>query len=209
MTIRDLDWTDAGIEGAWRYINRLWRMVNQPRVTLVPTGASKPGDLGNGAAAALKKTHKTIDQVSRDLDIFHFNKAVARIRELTNELEGLDPGEKGADWVLRNGLETAVRLIGPMMPHLAEELWHSLGHETLLTDTAWPEADDDQLQEENVTIAVQVNGKLRGTVELPKDSDDKTVETAALALSNVVSAIKGKSVRKVIVVPNRIINVVV
>jgi leucyl-tRNA synthetase len=79
----------------------------------------------------------------------------------------------------------------------------------LLTDTAWPEADDDQLQEENVTIAVQVNGKLRGTVELPKDSDDKTVETAALALSNVVSAIKGKSVRKVIVVPNRIINVVV
>jgi leucyl-tRNA synthetase len=206
---RDLDWTDAGIEGAWRYINRLWRMVNQPRVTLVPTGASKPGDLGNGAAAALKKTHKTIDQVSRDLDIFHFNKAVARIRELTNELEGLDPGEKGADWVLRNGLETAVRLIGPMMPHLAEELWHSLGHETLLTDTAWPEADDGQLQEENVTIAVQVNGKLRGTVELPKDSDDKTVETAALALSNVVSAIKGKSVRKVIVVPNRIINVVV
>ncbi len=206
---RDLDWTDAGIEGAWRYINRLWRMVNQPTAALAPAGASKPGDLGNGAAAALKKTHKAIDRVSRDLDIFHFNKAVARIRELTNELEGLDPGEKGADWVLRNGLETAVRLIGPMMPHLAEELWHSLGHETLLADTAWPEADDDQLQEETVTIAVQVNGKLRGTVELPRDSDDETAETAALALSNVVSAIKGKSVRKVIVVPNRIINVVV
>jgi leucyl-tRNA synthetase len=206
---RDLDWTDAGIEGAWRYVNRLWRMVNQPDAALIPPGTPNPGGLGETAVAALKSIHKTIDLVSRDLDRFHFNKAVARIRELTNELEDLDPGEKGAGWVLRHGLETAVCLIGPMMPHLAEELWHSLGHETLLADTAWPEADQDQLIEENVTIAVQVNGKLRGTLELPKDSDDETAETAALELSNVAQAIEGKSVKKVIVVPNRIINVVV
>ncbi len=206
---RDLDWTEAGIEGAWRYVNRLWRMVNQPDATLVPPGAPNPGGLGETAAAALKSIHKTIDLVSRDLDRFHFNKAVARIRELTNELEDLDADEKGADWVLRHGLEAAVCLIGPMMPHLAEELWHSLGHETLLADTAWPEADQSQLIEENVTIAVQVNGKLRGTLELPKDSDNETAETAALELSNVAQAIAGKTVLKVIVVPNRIINVVV
>ena len=96
-----------------------------------------------------------------------------------------------------------------MMPHLAEDLWHSLGHETLLADTAWPEADPSQLVEENVTIAVQVNGKLRGTLEMPKDSDQEKAEAEALKLSNVVAAIGGKTVKKVIVVPNRIINVVV
>ena len=96
-----------------------------------------------------------------------------------------------------------------MMPHLAEELWHSLGHQTLLADTPWPEAEADQLVEKNVTVSVQVNGKLRGTLDLPKDSDDQTAETGALALENVSVAIAGKPIRKVIIVPNRIINVVV
>ena len=210
---RDLDWTEAGIEGAWRYVNRLWRMVNQapppPGTSLAAVGVTRPDALGEHSQAVLKVIHRTIVAVSDDLDKFHFNRAVARIRELTNELEDLSPEEEGADWVMRQGLETAVCLIGPMMPHLAEELWHSLGHQTLLADTPWPEAEADQLVEKNVTVAVQVNGKLRGTLDLPKDSDDQTAETAALALENVSAAIAGKPIRKVIIVPNRIINVVV
>ena len=210
---RDLDWTEAGIEGAWRYLNRLWRMVNQapapPGTFLAAIGVTRPDALGEHSQAVLKIIHRTIVAVSDDLDKFHFNRAVARIRELTNELEDLSPEEEGADWVMRQGLETAVCLIGPMMPHLAEELWHSLGHQTLLADTPWPEAEADQLVEKNVTVAVQVNGKLRGTLDLPKDSDDQTAETAALALENVSAAIAGKPIRKVIIVPNRIINVVV
>jgi len=210
---RDLDWTEAGIEGAWRYVNRLWRMVNQapapPGTSLAAVGVTRPDALGEHSQAVLKIIHRTIVAVSDDLDKFHFNRAVARIRELTNELEDLSPEEEGADWVMRQGLETAVYLIGPMMPHLAEELWHSLGHQTLLADTPWPEAEADQLVEKNVTVAVQVNGKLRGTLDLPKDSDDQTAETAALALENVSAAIAGKPIRKVIIVPNRIINVVV
>ena len=210
---RDLDWTEAGIEGAWRYLNRLWRMVNQatapPGTFLAAIGVTRPDALGEHSQAVLKIIHRTIVAVSDDLDKFHFNRAVARIRELTNELEDLSPEEEGADWVMRQGLETAVYLIGPMMPHLAEELWHSLGHQTLLADTPWPEAEADQLVEKNVTVAVQVNGKLRGTLDLPKDSDDQTAETAALALENVSAAIAGKPIRKVIIVPNRIINVVV
>ena len=210
---RDLDWTEAGIEGAWRYVNRLWRMVNQapgpPGTFLAAIGVTRPDALGEHSQAVLKIIHRTIVAVSDDLDKFHFNRAVARIRELTNELEDLSPEEEGADWVMRQGLETAVYLIGPMMPHLAEELWHSLGHQTLLTDTPWPEAEADQLVEKNVTVAVQVNGKLRGTLDLPKDSDDQTAETGALALENVSAAIAGKPIRKVIIVPNRIINVVV
>ena len=210
---RDLDWTEAGIEGAWRYVNRLWRMVNQapapPGTFLAAIGVTRPDALGEHSQAVLKIIHRTIVAVSDDLDKFHFNRAVARIRELTNELEDLSPEEEGADWVMRQGLETAVYLIGPMMPHLAEELWHILGHQTLLADTPWPEAEADQLVEKNVTVAVQVNGKLRGTLDLPKDSDDQTAETAALALENVSAAIAGKPIRKVIIVPNRIINVVV
>jgi leucyl-tRNA synthetase len=210
---RDLDWTEAGIEGAWRYVNRLWRMVNQapapPGTFLATIGVTRPDALGEHSQAVLKIIHRTIVAVSDDLDKFHFNRAVARIRELTNELEDLSPEEEGADWVMRQGLETAVYLIGPMMPHLAEELWHSLGHQTLLADTPWPEAEADQLVEKNVTVAVQVNGKLRGTLDLPKDSDDQTAETGALALENVSAAIAGKPIRKVIIVPNRIINVVV
>ena len=210
---RDLDWTEAGIEGAWRYVNRLWRMVNQapapPGTSLAAIGVTRPDALGEHSQAVLKIIHRTIVAVSDDLDKFHFNRAVARIRELTNELEDLSPEEEGADWVMRQGLETAVCLIGPMMPHLAEELWHSLGHQTLLADTPWPEAEADQLVEKNVTVAVQVNGKLRGTLDLPKDSDDQTAETGALALENVSAAIAGKPIRKVIIVPNRIINVVV
>ena len=206
---RDLDWTEAGIEGAWRYVNRLWRLVNQSKTEIAPLGSAKPDSLGEKAEVTHRNTHKIIASTSNDLDKFHFNKAVARIRELTNELEGLDPEEKGAGWVLRHGLETAVCLIGPMMPHLAEELWHSLGHEVLLADTPWPEVEEDKLVEENVTIAVQVNGKLRGTLELPKDSDQETAKNSALAIENVEAAIGAKTIRKVIVVPNRIINVVV
>ncbi|MBI2586672.1 MAG: leucine--tRNA ligase [Rhodospirillales bacterium] len=206
---RDLDWTDAGIEGAWRYLNRLWRMVNEPKTPLAPVGAATPKSLGAGSEAAVRAVHKTVAGVSDDLDRFHFNKAIARIRELTNQLDGLDSKNPGAGRALRFGLETVVRLFGPMMPHLTEDLWHSLGHETFLANEPWPVADAAQLVEQNVTVAVQVNGKLRGTLDLPKDSDRETAETAALALGNVVAAIGGKPVRKVIVVPNRIINVVV
>ncbi len=205
---RDLDWTDAGIEGAWRYANRLWRIVHQPQAPLAPLDAPRPGDLSDSADEILKKLHKTVDGVSGDLEKFHFNKAVARIRGFTNDLETFTSEDIGANWVRRQGLETIVCLIGPMMPHISEELWHSLGHQTLLADTPWPEADPVMLVEESITIGVQVNGKLRGTVDLPKDCDDETAKEAALALKNVQTAIGSTAIRNVIVVPNRIINVV-
>ena len=206
---RDLDWTDAGVEGAWRYLNRLWRAVTEPEHPLADKGTPHPEFLGSAAGEAERAVHKTIAAVTRDLDGFRFNKAVARVRELTNLIDGLDTGDGGAPWVRRLGLETAVRLLGPMMPHLAEELWLRLGHDTLLTDMPWPEAEASLLVEERITIAVQVNGKLRGTIDLPKDTGQKEAEAAALDLDNVTRAVAGKPVRKVIVVPNRVINVVV
>ncbi len=206
---RDLDWTEAGIEGAWRYVNRLWRMIDEPAVPLAEVGAARPDVLSGRLDEIHRAIHKTVAAVSDDLDRFRFNKAVARVRELTNALDAVDPAEGGADWVMREGLEVVVRLIGPMMPHLGEALWQMLGHDILLADTAWPEFDPSLLVDESVTIAVQVNGKLRGTVDLPKDCDQQMAESAALELDNVIASMGDKPARKVIVVPNRIINVVV
>ena len=205
---RDLDWTDAGIDGAWRYLNRLHRLIDEGLDTLAPVKGARPNSLDGKAAAAEKALHKTIAGVSDDLDRFHFNKAVARIREFSNQLEDLDGQDEGSRWMKRRGLETLVQLIGPMTPHLAEELWGLLGHQTLLAETPWPEADPAMLVDDSVTIAVQVNGKLRGTIELPRDIDKQTAETAALALPAVLQQLEGKAPRKVIVVPNRIVNVV-
>jgi len=205
---RDLDWTDAGIEGAWRYLNRLHRLVTEPPVPLAPRGAAMPQTLAPAADKARRATHRTVAAVTDHIEKFRFNSAVARIRELTNLLEEMSDGP-GAGVVMREGLEVAVRLVGPMMPHLAEELWQALGHDRLVAEESWPEADPVLILEDSVTIAVQVNGKLRATIELPRDSAEAEAEAAALAQPPVQRAIDGKTPRKIIVVPNRIVNVVV
>jgi leucyl-tRNA synthetase len=203
---RDLEWTDAGIEGAWRYANRLWRLVSERPSPLPAPGAKIPNDPSVDDQRLRRVTHQTISFVTEDLDRFHFNKAVARLRELTNAVE---ENVRASGAVLREGLETTVRLLSPMMPHLAEELWQALGHRELLVDQPWPKADPALLLAETVTLAVQVNGKLRGTVELPRDAGEGDAREAALALPNVISALGGRAPRKTIVVPNRIVNVVV
>jgi leucyl-tRNA synthetase len=205
---RDLEWTETGIEGIWRYVNRLWRMVSEPSVPLTPPGTPMPAALLPPLAATRRATHKTIAAVTDDLDKFRFNRAVARIRELTNTLEELPSSEPGAPEVLREGLETLARLLGPMMPHLAEEMWQRLGGEGLLADQPWPVADPQLTRDEQVTIAIQVNGKLRGTLEIPRDMDNVAVEEAALELPQVTRWLEGRPPRKVIVVRNRIVNIV-
>ncbi len=206
---RDLEWTEAGIDGAWRYLNRLWRLIEDRLGQLAPGGARAPEPLSPPATELMRALHRTIQAVTDELDRFHFNKAVALIRELSNRLEGFDPEDPAAPALMRAGLETLVQLLGPMVPHLAEELWQRLGHEVPLADTAWPEANRDWLVEDRVTIAVQVNGKLRATIALPSGSDRQAAEAAALAEPNVVRGLGGKAPRRVIVVPDKIVNLVV
>ncbi|HVA14026.1 MAG TPA: leucine--tRNA ligase [Stellaceae bacterium] len=205
---RDLEWTDAGIEGAWRYVNRLHRLATEPPVPLAAAGARGPEKLPDALAALRGTIHRTIRDVTDDLEKFRFNRGIARIRELTNALEAIAAGD-GAGIVLREGLEAAVRLVAPMMPHLGEELWQALRPGTMLADEQWPRFDPALAAEDTVTVAVQVNGKLRGTVELPRDSVEDAAKAAALALPAVAKALDGKAPRKTIVVPNRIVNVVV
>jgi leucyl-tRNA synthetase len=205
---RDLEWTETGIEGIWRFVNRLWRMVSEPPVALPPPGSAVPTSLSPAVAAIRRATHKTIAAVTDDLDKFRFNRAVARIRELTNALDELPTAEPGAPEVLREGLETLARLIGPMMPHLAEEMWQEVGGSGLLAEQPWPPFEPDLTRDEQVTLAVQVNGKLRATLEVPRDTAAAAVENAVLALPQVMRWLDGHSPRKVIVVPNRIVNIV-
>ncbi len=208
---RDMDWTDAGVNGAWRYVQRLWRLVAEFQADLPPRDAARPESFGAAALALRRATHKTIAAVSEDVEGFRFNRAVARIHAFSNVLGNYAPAtdDAGAGWALREALESLVMLFGPMMPHLGEELWLQLGHDELLANQPWPEPEPALTVDETVTVAVQVNGKLRGRVDVPRDSGEADVKPIALGLPNVVRAIGGKTVRKIVVVQNRIVNVVV
>jgi leucyl-tRNA synthetase len=208
---RDLDWTEFGVDGAWRYLNRLWRMVTESELTSPSTEIPQDATTDAAPVALLdirRAIHKAIRDTTDDLNKLRINRAVARIRELSNIVAGLDGNDLASLWVRREGLETLVQLAGPFIPHIAEELWFQLGHDIPLTAMEWPCPDAVLIAEENVTIAVQVNGKLRGTLDLPLDTDQSAAEEAALALDNVKAALEGKTALKVIVVPNRVINVV-
>jgi leucyl-tRNA synthetase len=205
---RDLEWTEAGVDGAWRYLNRLWRLVSEPPVPLPPPGTPRPARLSPEAEAAWRAAHKAIAAVSEHLEGFRFNVAVAQVRTLSNALAELGGTGAGEAWALRFGLETLTLLIGPMTPHLAEAMWATLGREGLLCAQPWPKADPALLVEDRVTVAVQVNGKLRATIDLPRNAANDDAQSAALAHPAVQRSLDGKAPRKVIVVPNRIVNVV-
>jgi len=206
---RDLEWTEAGVTGAWRFQQRLHRIISGLIPELPPVGTPRPAALSDAAAALRRAAHRTIAGVSADIEDFHFNKAVARLYELANVIEDVEPNDDGARWALREALEIFVRLSGPMTPHLAEELWQALGHRALLADSPWPLAEDALLVDDTVTIALQVNGKLRSTMQMPKDSSQEANTAAALANSDVQKAMAGKPQKRVIVVPNRLVNIVV
>jgi len=207
---RDLEWTESGVEGAWRYVNRIWRAIADADAdALCGPQAGRPDQLDDKAAEVERATHKAIDGVTKDLERFHFNRAIARIREFSNTVLSLEGDDAGHAWARRFGWETVVRLLNPMTPHLTEELWQELGHSDALVALSWPVADAALLVEDTVTVAIQVNGKLRATIDLARDADKQVAEDAALAQEPVQKLLDGKAPRKIIVVPNRIVNVVI
>ncbi|MEO0961199.1 MAG: class I tRNA ligase family protein, partial [Pseudomonadota bacterium] len=207
---RDVEWTEAGVEGAWRFTQRLWRAVTGNVTAMPAPGTPAPADFSDAALALRKETHKAIQGVTEGIDSFRFNSAVARLYELVNALSGfkVNASNAGDGFAAREASETLVQLSAPMIPHLAEEAWATLGHENLVVDLPWLKADETLLVEDSVTLAVQVNGKRRDELTVARDADQPSIEQAALALDKVQKALDGKEVRKVIVVPGRIVNIV-
>jgi leucyl-tRNA synthetase len=201
---RDIEWTDAGAEGCWRFVQRIHRLVTETEN--LPPPSTKIETAECAALELRRASHRAMAAVTEDLSALRFNRAVARIYELANAIGAADANVPGS--VRREALETLVLLIGPMMPHLAETAWQALGHDTLVAQTPWPKADAALVQSDSVTIAVQINGKLRGTIDVPRDANEDTVREAAFALDSVARALDGKAPRRVIVVPGRIVNIV-
>ena len=208
---RDVQWSEAGAEGAWRFTQRFWRLVTGNDDMLCEPGAPKPAAFDEPSLALRRAAHQGLAAITDDIENLRFNRAVARVYELANAISTFEAGHdlEAARWVRREAIEIMVLVSGPMMPHLAEECWKALGRETLVVDTPWPVAEAALLVEDTVTIAVQVNGKRREELTIAKDADNKTIEAAALALEKVEKAIDGKAIRKVIVVPGKIVNIVV
>ncbi|MGI9481337.1 MAG: leucine--tRNA ligase [Hyphomicrobiales bacterium] len=211
---RDIIWTEAGIEGAHRFTQKVWRLLNETVAACAEFDTEKPVDFGGIALDLRKTTHKTLNAVSHGIEGLRFNTAVAQLYEFSNALNSAvkDNGTEVSTelaWAFREAIETFIICLGPMMPHLGEQCWSMLGHQTLLSETAWPEVDKSLLVEDNITIAVQVNGKRRGEIFVAKGAAKTDVEAMAMGLESVERAIGEKTVRKVIVVPDRIVNVVI
>ena len=209
---RDVIWTDERVQGASRFVQRLWRLVNESADMAKSAPASRPATFSPDALALRKAAHGALDKVSGGIERLHFNVCLAHIREFTNALAEVlgREGKPSADlsWAVREAALILVQLIAPMMPHLAEECWEVLGQKGLISEADWPQIERDLLVEDTVTLVVQVNGKKRGDVTVPRGAQNPEIEGAVLALDAVKLALGGKPVRKVIVVPMRIVNVV-
>jgi leucyl-tRNA synthetase len=209
---RDVIWSDERVQGASRFVQRLWRLVNESAEVAKAAPAARPATFGADALAIRKAAHGALDKVSTGIEKLHFNVCLAYIREFSNTLgERLArPGQASPDlaWAVREAAVILVQLFAPMMPHLAEESWQVLGQPGLISEASWPQIERDLLVEDTVTLVVQVNGKKRGEVTVARNAQNPEIEAAVLALDAVKQALGGKAVRKVIIVPMRIVNVV-
>jgi leucyl-tRNA synthetase len=206
---RDVVWTEAGVAGAGRFIQRIWRLIDDLAEKVAPTGTPRPDTLTPEGTELRRAAHKALDAVGRHIEALRFNVAVAQIYDFTNQLSAASAKMSISNgWVLREAAEFLVQMISPMMPHLAEECWARLGYNTLIANQPWAEVDPGLLVDDMITIAVQVNGKRRDELVIARTAANDEVEAAALKLEPVVRALEGRPVKKVIVVPQRIVNVV-
>ncbi len=216
---RDVEWTERGVQGAWRFVQRLWRLVGEAADVAKSAPAARPAEFLPPATALRKAAHQALAKVTEDIEKLHFNVCVAHIYEFANALgaaigdiegDGKDGPSPTPDlrWAMNEAVNILVQLFAPMMPHLAEECWATLGHATLIAQAPWTPVERDLLVEDMLTLPVQINGRKRADVTVPRDAGVAEIETAVLALDEVKRALDGKTPKRVIVVPQRIVNVV-
>ncbi|HUS54671.1 MAG TPA: leucine--tRNA ligase, partial [Thermohalobaculum sp.] len=204
---RDVEWSTAGVEGAWRFLQKVWRLLDEAKMSAAGEGA---GSFAPEATALRKITHKAIAGVTADIEGFTFNKALARMHELYNAIQKLAGGDgPGMPFARREAFETLAQLMAPMTPHFAEEIWQRLGHATRLVETPWPSYDANLIRDDTILMPVQINGKKRAEIEVDPATDRETTERLVMANPDVARFLGGKTPRKIIVVPGRIVNVVI
>jgi leucyl-tRNA synthetase len=206
---QSLEWSDDGVQGSYRFLKRFWHAVVE-HAEAGPVAPLDPGSLDDRQKELRRKTHQTIAKMGDDLGRRNsFNTAVAAAMELLNAINKFEDASEAGRAVEREALEAVVVMLSPMTPHICHSLWKQLGHATALIDQAWPELDETALELDMIELVVQVNGKLRGRVSVPADADKAAIESLAVADENVQRFVEGKDIRKVIVVPGRLVNIVV
>jgi leucyl-tRNA synthetase len=211
---RDLEWSEQGVEGSYRFLQRVWRLAERWLPQLMnPTGsAADAGDLNPAFGELYRKTHATIRRVTQDIEErFHFNTAISAVMELVNTMQAVDvsDADDSGRGTMRFALETTVLLLSPFVPHFCEELWEALGHDRSVLLSRWPSFDEAATLKDEVEVVVQVNGKLRSRFSAALDTDPQTLKQTALADERIQHFIAGKAVKKVIVVKNKLVNIVV
>ena len=211
---RDLEWSEQGVEGGYRFLKRIWRLAAglMDRLKDVPAFDGNSDKLDLAVRPLFQKTHQTIHKVTRDIeDRFHFNTAVSAVMELFNTMSGIDIKKISNDQlpVMRLAMESVTLLLSPIVPHFAEELWAELGHESSVLLAPWPQYREDALVKDELLIVVQVNGKLRSRFQVATDTDEETIKEMALSDERIEKFIDGRDVKKVIVVKNKLVNIVI
>ncbi len=209
---KDLDWSDQGVEGSFRFLNRVWRLVldQVPRVEkMAPLPFGTP--LEDEAKRLRQKIHKTIKKVTEDIERFHFNTGISAIMELVNEIYGSevkDREDEGSRRLMREALETTVLLLSPFVPHFSDELWQMLGYEESLVKRSWPDYDPEAVREDEVLIVVQVNGKVRDRITVPASYGEEEIKAWALKSERVQKLVEGRAIKRVVLVPQKLVNIV-
>ena len=210
---RDVVWTEEGVQGSWRFTQRVWRLLNEGLPLIPAPDAKSPAAFSAPAQALRRAAHKGLNAVSEEIEGLRFNRAIAAVYEFANALTASLQDKAAREdpsfgFAMREALVFFVHMMNPIMPHLAEEGWALLGYNTLLANESWPKVERSLLVDDTVTIAVQVNGKRRDEIVVPRNADRAVLEAAALRLESVTRAVDGRPIKKVIVVPERIVNVV-
>jgi leucyl-tRNA synthetase len=209
---KDLDWSDQGVEGSARFLNRVWRLFSEQRHHLENVKPFIFGTTLEGDQKSLRqKTHKTIKKVTEDIERFHFNTAISAIMELVNEIyvsEVKDRADDSSRRVIREAVETVVILLSPFVPHFAEELWEALGNRESILKTRWLDYDPEAVSEDEILIVIQVNGRLRDRMTIPASYGEAEVKAWALKSERIRKLVEGKEIKRVILVPKKLVNIV-
>jgi leucyl-tRNA synthetase len=203
---RDMEWSDTGIDGSWRFLNKLWKFVQNLNAN--NNDDKLPKDLSKLNKELLRTLNITIKEITKSIDDFHFNNAVASIRSLFNSVLSYNIVDDSDDKIILYTTKKLLILINPMVPHVAEELWATLNNSDMICNQAWPQVDETYLQKDNVEIPIQVNGKMRALINVPYNTNKLDLENMAMKEKNVLKFLNGLP-KKVIVIPNRVVNFVI